>query len=201
MEGVLYKSRWTEGAGAHLTRARVRLNYSEHCTAMPPRHLLASTLVAAALLALAAAAPGHDTSEARQPGNGTDLAALLAFKAALSDPLGVLRHNWSGSAAVCDWVGVSCGSRRHPGRVTSVALPDMALQGQVAPSIGNLSFLSVLNLTNASLTGPIPSAFGRLRRLRYLVLNQNSLSGSIPGAIGNLTSLQILDLYHNKLAG
>ena len=65
---------------------------------MPPRHLLASTLVAAALLALAAAAPGHDASEASPPGNSTDLAVLLTtLKAALSDPLGVLRLNWSGS--------------------------------------------------------------------------------------------------------
>ena len=64
---------------------------------MPPRHLLASTLVAAALLALTEVAPGHDASEASPPGNSTDLAVLLTFKAALSNPLGVLRLNWSGS--------------------------------------------------------------------------------------------------------
>ena len=64
---------------------------------MPPRHLLASTLVAAALLALAAAAPRHDASEASPPGNSTDLAVLLTFKIVLSNPLGVLCLNWSGS--------------------------------------------------------------------------------------------------------
>ena len=64
---------------------------------MSPRHLLASTLVAAALLALGAAVPGHDTSEASPPGNSTDLAVLLTFKAVLSNPLGVLRLNWSSS--------------------------------------------------------------------------------------------------------
>ncbi|KAK3154178.1 hypothetical protein QOZ80_2BG0187250 [Eleusine coracana subsp. coracana] len=99
------------------------------------------------------------------PGNAADLAALLSFKAELPDPLGVLRHNWSNSTTPCSWIGVSC-SKRHPGRVKSLVLPDVPLQGKIAPSLGNLSFLSILNLTNASLAGPIPPALGLLRRLR-----------------------------------
>ncbi|KAK3158020.1 hypothetical protein QOZ80_2AG0131820 [Eleusine coracana subsp. coracana] len=135
------------------------------------------------------------------PGNGAaDLATLLSFKAELSDPLGVLRHNWSNNTTHCSWIGVSC-SKRHPGRVKSLVLPDVPLQGKIAPSLGNLSFLSILNLTNASLAGPISPALGLLRRLRYLNLNQNRLSGAVPGAIGNLTSLQLLDLHHNELSG
>lgn len=54
----------------------------------------------------------------------SDMEALLAFKAQVTDPLGVLRGNWTANTSLCSWVGVSCG-RRHPERAVVLALPGM----------------------------------------------------------------------------
>ncbi|KAL6840482.1 hypothetical protein ACP4OV_030292 [Aristida adscensionis] len=133
------------------------------------------------------------------PSNNTDLAALLAFKAQLQDPLGVLASNWTATVSFCSWVGVLCDHRGQ--RVIGLEFEDMPLQGVIALQLGNLSFLTSLILSNSSLMGPVPDELGSLPRLRTLALPYNSLSGTIPHTLGNLTRLELLHLDGNDFIG
>ncbi|KAG1366500.1 receptor kinase-like protein Xa21 [Cocos nucifera] len=131
--------------------------------------------------------------------NSTDLSALLAFKAAIDDPTGILASSWTPNISFCAWTGISCSHRRQ--RVTALILNNMSLQGTISPHLANLSFLSHLDLHNNSLSGPIPDTLGRLPRLRWLSLQRNQLSGPIPPTIFNMSLLNTINLFHNNLSG
>ncbi|KAL6603129.1 hypothetical protein ACP70R_043490 [Stipagrostis hirtigluma subsp. patula] len=126
----------------------------------------------------------------------TDRDALLAFKAGVSDPSGVLR-SWNDTVHFCRWPGVNCTA----GRVTSLDLSELRLTGTLSPAVGDLAYLEVLNLTSNGISGGIPASLGRLRRLTYLSLCDNAFAGEIPDALRNCTGLAIAYLNNNNLTG
>ncbi|XP_042956403.1 LRR receptor-like serine/threonine-protein kinase GSO1 [Carya illinoinensis] len=130
----------------------------------------------------------------------TDQSALLALKAHISyDPHHILTTNWSSSTLICNWVGVTCGSKHH--RVTALDLSNNGLVGTIPPHIGNLSLLVSLRLRNNSFHGSMPNELSHLYRLELLHFGYNELSGEIPSWIGLLTKLQSLLLPSNNFEG
>ena len=123
--------------------------------------------------------------------NVTDLSALLAFKSEIKlDPNNILGSNWTKAENFCNWVGVSCSSRRQ--RVTVLSLRDMGLQGTISPYVGNLSFLVGLDLRNNSFHGHLIPEISHLNRLRGLILQQNMLEGLIPESMQHCQKLKVI---------
>ncbi len=90
------------------------------------------------------------------------------------------------------------------GNLTNLAgldLSDNRLSGSIPSALGNLSSLNVLDLDHNDFSGSIPAALGNLLELNGLSARGNNLSGSIPSQLGNLSKLSFLDLSANQLTG
>ncbi|KAK9268125.1 hypothetical protein L1049_010565 [Liquidambar formosana] len=129
----------------------------------------------------------------------TDQSALLSFKAHIFDPYNVLTHNWSSVTSCCNWIGVTCGARHQ--RVVALNLSSRALGGTIPSHLGNLSFLTLLEIQNNSFHGHLPNELGFLRKLKGIDLGDNSLSGEVPLWFGTLPKLQGLLLHNNNFSG
>ncbi|KAB2063545.1 hypothetical protein ES319_A10G223000v1 [Gossypium barbadense] len=135
-------------------------------------------------------------------GNETDRLALLALKQHLvgaNSPGPLL--SWNASLHFCYWYGIRCDRNRQ--RVIGLQLVRLkvAAAGTISPSIGNLSALRVVNLSDNSLQGTIPREFGYLKQLRLLDLSNNDLHGNIPIELNNCSSMQNINLILNSLTG
>ncbi|XP_002449858.2 receptor kinase-like protein Xa21 [Sorghum bicolor] len=68
-------------------------------------------------------------------------------------------------------------------------------------SVGNLTFLTSLDLSQNMLQGEIPVTVGRLYRLRYLDISNNSLQSEISAGLRNCSNLVSIRLGKNQLTG
>jgi len=106
-------------------------------------------------------------------------------------------NNWNITNTPCSWTDVECTG----GNVIIINRNAKNLLGTLSPTLGNLSKLRILGLSNNQLSGSIPPELGSLNNLRILSLSNNQLTGSIPAELGNLTNLKILGLANNNLSG
>ncbi|CAL1374737.1 unnamed protein product [Linum trigynum] len=137
--------------------------------------------------------------------NVTDRLALLDLKAGLIDgPYGTLSL-WNDSIHFCQWPGVVCGSGDQ--RVTALRLDGLALGGSISPSIGNLTYLSEIQLASNSLkgicqfSGELPSTLSNMSSLEVLDAGTNYLTGRVPDNLGVLKNLNWLSVEDNRLGG
>ncbi|KAL1220197.1 putative LRR receptor-like serine/threonine-protein kinase [Cardamine amara subsp. amara] len=127
----------------------------------------------------------------------TDRQALLEFKSQVYEDKRVVLSSWNHSFPLCNWKGVTCGHKHK--RVTRLDLGGLQLGGVISPSIGNLSFLVWLNISDNSFGGTIPEEMGNLFRLKYLNMGLNFLGGGISASLSNCSRLMWLILTSNNL--
>lgn len=131
--------------------------------------------------------------------NRGDLQSLIDFKQGItSDPNGVL-SSWNISTHYCRWRGVTCTPKR-PWRVSGLTLNGTSIGGKITPSLANLTFLSILDLSSNLLVGQLPHLNGH-QQLDTIYLYNNSLDGTIPESLTNCSKLLDLELYSNQLQG
>ncbi|EEE60014.1 hypothetical protein OsJ_12761 [Oryza sativa Japonica Group] len=108
-----------------------------------------------------------------------DADALLAAKAAMSDPTGALASS--------------------RGAVVGLDVSGLNLSGALPAELTGLRGLMRLSVGANAFSGPIPASLGRLQFLTYLNLSNNAFNGSFPAALARLRGLRVLDLYNNNL--
>ncbi|XP_040944487.1 probable LRR receptor-like serine/threonine-protein kinase At1g06840 isoform X2 [Gossypium hirsutum] len=159
--------------------------------------ILALSFCCCCLLLLAAPAPAPIT-------HPSEVSALLAVKKQLVDPKNNLRNWDKGDPCTSNWTGILCFHNLGKDgylHVQELQLLNMNLSGTLAPELGQLSHLKILDFMWNELTGSIPKEIGHISTLRLLLLNGNKLYGSLPDELGYLSNLSRLQLDQNNISG
>uniref|UniRef100_A0A2N9F6Z8 non-specific serine/threonine protein kinase n=1 Tax=Fagus sylvatica TaxID=28930 RepID=A0A2N9F6Z8_FAGSY len=143
-----------------------------------------------------------------QNGNGitnpVEVSALRAIKSSLIDTNRNL-SNWDrGDPCSSNWTGIVCYNRTLDDgylHVQQLLLLDMNLSGSLAPELGNLLNLTILDFMWNNISGSIPKEIGNITTLELLLLNGNQLTGPLPEELGNLPNLDRIQIDQNKISG
>ncbi|XP_050382265.1 receptor-like protein EIX2 [Argentina anserina] len=76
-----------------------------------------------------------------------------------------------------------------------------SLTGSIPLSIGNLSHLTTLVISDNHFSGVVPDVWNSLSEVYIVDMSNNSLSGAVPRSIGSLSTLRFLILSNNKFSG
>lgn len=158
--------------------------------------------------------------------------ALASFYHGAGGDGWIVKTGWMGRGDECGWHGVSClagivgklelkqnrlrgelvpeiATWKHYLYVLSLGNDNDAPEGArnefIAPVpsfLGDLNFLSFLNLEGVGMTSTIPEGlFSSWSHLESLFLNGNDITGSLPKSVGSLSSIEVLWLGGNNLSG
>ncbi|XP_049414410.1 probable LRR receptor-like serine/threonine-protein kinase At3g47570 [Solanum stenotomum] len=128
-----------------------------------------------------------------------DEQVLLDFKSRITDDPFQVMSSWNNSLHYCNWTGITCNPSFQ--RVMILDLRSLKLVGSIPSSIGNLTFLTTINLRNNSFHGEVPMEIGNLLQLQHLNLTWNSFTGTIPANLSYCKELRSLALEYNSLVG
>ncbi|KOM47134.1 hypothetical protein LR48_Vigan07g083800 [Vigna angularis] len=141
---------------------------------------------------------------ASQVTDPTEVEALRTIKRSLIDINGNL-SNWDrGDPCTSNWTGVMCSNTTLADgnlHVLQLQLLNLNLSGTLAPEIGNLSYLEIVDFMWNDITGSIPKEIGNIKTLKLLLLSGNKLTDNLPEELGHLPVLERMQIDENHITG
>lgn len=132
-----------------------------------------------------------------------EVEALREIRGKLEDPLKKLRNWGKGDPCSSNWTGVICSVVTPDGyhHVQELRLLRRNLSGILAPELGELTEMTILDFMWNSITGSIPKEIGKITKLQLLLLSGNKISGPLPDELGFLPNLSKFQLDLNYISG